>query len=170
MRSLIEGLAGAAARSTPSDRSRAANREDGAYVAAANENTATATAAKIMIGTNSISSDLNLNDPSNYKISDRLQHDPCSEQRMADGIVKQRADETRIHNQHGHNDGWRKAHQQHHSEPPLRGVNPHLTQYLEALTDHVGQIVQNFRQVATGFTLQHDRGDEKLHIHKRYAF
>src|SRR5438874_358597 len=96
MRSLSEGLSGAAARSTPRDRSRAANKEDGAYVAAANENTATATAAKMMIGTSSISSDLDLNDPSNYKISDRLQHDPCSEQRMADGIVKQRADETGI--------------------------------------------------------------------------
>ena len=76
MRSLRDGFSGAVERSMPSDRSRAASNEDGAYAATAKENTATATAAKMMIGKTNISSDLDLDDPSNHKISDRLQSDP----------------------------------------------------------------------------------------------
>ncbi len=40
---------------------------------------------------------------------------------------------------------------------------------LEAFTDHIRKIIQNFRQVAAGFALQHDRGNKKLHVHQRHA-
>src|SRR5690349_5301524 len=114
MRSFSEGFSGATGRSTPNDRSRAASREDGAYAAAANENTATATAAKMMKDTTNIGSDLNLNNSSNYKISDCLQRNTRGQQRMTDGVGKQWPDETRVHDQHRYYNGRRQSHQQHH--------------------------------------------------------
>src|SRR5262245_35957025 len=73
MRSLNDGFSGTTGRSTPRDLRRAASNEEGAYAAAANENTAIATAANMMMDISNIASDLNLNNPSNYKVSDCLQ-------------------------------------------------------------------------------------------------
>src|SRR5438876_4192395 len=139
----------------PKDRKRAANKEDGASAAVAKENTAIATATKMMTGTSSIVSNLNLNDPSNHEITDRLQHDTRGQQHMPDRIGKQRPYETRVHDQHGDDDGRGQTHQEHHRKPPLGGVNTHLTQNLETLANHVGEIVENLGQIAASLALQH---------------
>ncbi len=40
---------------------------------------------------------------------------------------------------------------------------------LEALPDHVGQLVQNFGQVAAGALLQQHRGNEEVHVERGHA-
>ena len=79
------------------------------------------------------------------------------------------SNEARIQHQHDDDDDRRHAHQKRHGEPALRGVDPHLALNLEALANHIGQIVENLGEVAAGFALQHDGGDEEFHVHQRHA-
>ena len=59
-----------------------------------------------------------------------------------------RADERQRHRQR------RRQRQQHVAgEPAVRGVDAHLPQNLEALADHVRQVVEDLGQVAAGLAL-----------------
>ncbi len=43
----------------------------------------------------------------------------------------------------------------------------HLTQNFEAFADHVRKVVKNLGEIAAGFALQHNRGDEEFDIDER---
>src|SRR5213593_4749230 len=49
-------------------------------------------------------------------------------------------------------------------------MHAHLAHDLEALTNHVREVIKNFSQIAAGFALQHYRGDKKFHVHQGNAF
>ena len=51
-----------------------------------------------------------------------------------------------------------------HGEASLGGVDADLALNFEALADDVGQVVENFGEVAAGFALQHDGGDEEFYV------
>src|SRR5208337_2362677 len=93
-------------------------------------------------------SDLDPYDPANHEVTDRLQYHSAYNQGVADRVGEQGVNVARTGGEHdSHNDGG-QSHQQHHGEPSLSGVNAHLPQNFEALANHIGQIVKNFRQVA----------------------
>jgi hypothetical protein len=46
-------------------------------------------------------------------------------------------------------------------------VDPNLALNLEALADDVGQVVEDLGEVAAGFALQHDGGDEEFDVDER---
>jgi len=46
-------------------------------------------------------------------------------------------------------------------------VNPDLALNLEALANDVGEVIENFGEVAAGFALQHDGGDEEFYVDER---
>ena len=94
---------------------------------------------------------------------------PATIEHVADRVGEQRPDEARIHDQHGDHDDGGQAHQQHHGQTSLRGVHPHLAHDLETFANHIRKVIENFGQIAAGFALQHDRGDEEFHVHQRHA-
>src|SRR5580765_4999281 len=118
---------------------------------------------------NAIVSDLNPDDLANYEIAHRLQDDTDDQHGVPDRIGKQRPDEQRVHEIHPHNDDGRHAHQQQHGEAALRGVDTYLAQDLEALADHVREIIENLGEVAAGLALQHYGRDKEFHVDERYA-
>ncbi len=54
-------------------------------------------------------------------------------------------------------------------EPPVRRVHAHLPLDLEPLADDVGEVVEDFRQVATGIALDQYGGDEKPYVEQPQA-
>src|SRR6266566_9195882 len=49
-------------------------------------------------------------------------------------------------------------------------MHAHLAHNLEALANHVGEVIKNFRQIAASFALQHYRSDKELHVYQRNTF
>src|SRR5580698_5719939 len=170
--SFTAGFSGACVSCPPRARRRAPSTELGVTTAAPKANTTATTVTNITIAKiiNGIlipvRSYLNLNNLADYKVSNGLQGNTDYQQSVSNRIIKERPDELRT--EHGKNchHGRRHPHEQGHGEAALRGVNPHLALNLEALADYVGQIVEDFSQVAAGFALQHDGGDEELHVHQ----
>src|ERR1700722_15978236 len=109
-------------------------------------------------------SHLNLNNFSDHKIAHGLQSDAKHEQGVADGVIKKWADKIRAEYQKNGDHGRGHGHKQGHGKAPLRGVYADLALDLEALADNVGQVVENFSQVAAGFALQHDGGDKEFYV------
>src|SRR5579871_5776026 len=158
----------------PRARRRAPSTEPGVTMAAPKANTASTTVTKTMMTVssgviNKTCSNPNPDNLPDHEISHRLQTDSGYQQGVANWISKQWMDEITIDGQHhDHNDG-RHSHQQGHSEASLGGVNAHLALNLEALADDIGEIVENFGQVAARLALQHDCGDKEFHIDKGNA-
>src|SRR5215469_2681696 len=153
----------------PKDRNRAPSTDVGMTTAAAKENTTAVTVRKTRIDNVSSISDLDGDNPSNHKIADGLQTYADHYQNVSQWFGKKGPNEAGTHHLHDYDDQRRQTHQKHHGQAPLCGKNTHLAHDLEALADHVGQVVENLSQIAAGFTLQHDRGHEEFHVYQRYA-
>src|SRR6266576_4162017 len=112
---------------------------------------------------------LNPNDFSDDEVTHRLQRETADQQYVSDWVGKQWLDETPVQGkQRGHDQG-RHAHQEHHGQPALRGVYPHLPKDLEALANDIGKVVEDLCQVAAGLALQHDGGDEEFNVDQGHA-
>jgi len=158
--------------SPPSDRKRSPSTESGVDAAAPKRKMTATTVRKTMMAT-TISmilvlnqlSHLNLNNLPNYKVSNRLQCDPCSDESVTNRVREQRTNEARVHDEQHNDNQRRKHHQQQHSQATLSSVNLNLAQYLKALADHVRKVIEDFGKVAARFALEHNCGDEEFHVH-----
>src|SRR5579863_2134555 len=155
----------------PRARKRAPRTELGVTAAAPKAKTPMTTVMKITMSSKGITGSLNLNtnDLAYHEISNGLQRDSGDEQRVADRIFKQRVDESAIQKQHRANNDRGHPHQQGHGQASLRCVDAHLTLNLETFTDDVGEVVENLRQIAARFALQHHRSHKELDVHQRHA-
>ena len=59
------------------------------------------------------------------------------------------------------------AHQQSHREASLRRIHSHLPVDLEALANHIRQVVQDLREVATRLALNHHSRHEEFYVDDR---
>src|SRR5271165_190553 len=176
-RTFIAGFSWANEGWPPRARKRAPSTEPGVTAAAPKAKTTSTTVTKTtMVRINGIVqpeceklSYLNLNNLANHEVTHGLQGDAGHQQGMANGIVKKRFDELRAEDGENGHHGWRHGHQQGHGEAALGGVDPNLALDLEALADDVGQVVENFGEVAAGFALEHDGGDEEFDIDQGHA-
>src|SRR5271156_836412 len=176
----IAGFSVACNPCPPRARRRAPSTELGVTTAAPKANTTSTTVtnttiARIIDGMVCLASlepeslDLDLNNLPDHEIANGLQRNTHYEQSMANRIVEKRANKFRAEDRENGHHGRRHGHEQGHGEAALRGVNPYLALNLETLADDVRQIVEDFSEVAAGFTLQHDGGNEELHVDQRNA-
>src|SRR5579862_8159757 len=173
MRSFIfaPGLGAAVAACPASERNRAPSTEFGVTMAAPKANTTAATVMKMTIVriSSGICLHLNPDDLTDHEITDRLQRNAHHDQKVSDGVIKERTHELRAEQIKHQNHDRRHGHQQHHGESSLRSMYFYLTLNLEAFANHVGQIIQDLCQIASGFALQHDGGHKKFDIDERNA-
>src|SRR5579864_4045256 len=160
IRSLRPGLASLVCCCPPRARKRAPRTELGVTTAAPKKKTTitmvtNTTIVKIRGNIDTpasldlLLSNLDPDDLPDHEISHRLQSDPADQQRVADGIGKERLNEGRIERHHDHHNDRRHTHQQRHGEAPLGGVDAHLALNLETLPDHVREVVENLGQIAS---------------------
>src|SRR5262245_38533932 len=115
-------------------------------------------------GSSSITSHLDLDDLADPEVADRLHDDGAAHHHLTHALLEQeahvfRVDEHQRAREHG---GQRQQHVA--GEAPVRGMDPHLTQNLEALADDVGEVVEDLGQVAARVPLNQDGRHEEPHV------
>ena len=98
-----------------------------------------------------------------------MQRDPGDQQRVADRVREQRANERGIEHKHQRDNDWRHTHQERHRQTSLSGINANLALNLEALADDVREVIEDFGEVAASFALQHHGRDKELHVDQGHA-
>ena len=94
---------------------------------------------------------------------------PTRQHDVADLVLEEELHVVRIGVEHQDGDGDRDAAQRRGGHPPVRADRADAPAQLEALADHVRQLVQNLGQVAAGALLQQHRGYKEVHVERRDA-
>ena len=104
-------------------------------------------------------------------ISLRMTNVPITAERRRRSACERRADPEQGAKFSGpgvHREGHarRQQHQHKACDPAVRRDHLDLAFYLEALPDDTREVVEHLRQVAAGFALRQDGGDEEARIHE----
>src|SRR5436305_11189823 len=109
-------------------------------------------------------SDLDGHNFANNSVAEQLQPDGAAGHNVAHIVLEKEADVVRIGVEHENRHPERNTAQGQSGHPSVRADGTDLASQLEALTNDIGELVQDFRKVPAGTLLQQHRRDEELHI------
>src|SRR5260370_29501590 len=131
--------------------------------------TTRASAMKTSIVRINMELNLDIHDLSHDEVADYLQPDRCAQHDVAYVIGEKKLDVIRIGVKHQHRYRDRNAAQRRRRHLAVRAHRADAAAQLETLANHVGQLVQDFRQVAARALLEQDRRHEEAPVQRRYA-
>src|SRR5271170_2250257 len=103
------------------------------------------------------------------QIADDLQHDGASDHQVADVIGEKELHIVGIDIKHDHRDAERNGGERNSRHASMRADSAYAAAQLKTFPDHIGQLVQNFREIAASPFLQQDGGNKEMYIEQRNA-
>src|SRR5277367_439029 len=116
------------------------------------------------LNTNAMVLNLYIRDVLHDEESNHLQGHRAAQHDIADVVQEEEAHVVRVGVKREHRDPDGNATERDARHAPMRADGLDAAPQLEALADHIGQLVQDLGQVAAGALLQQHRGNEKVHV------
>src|SRR5665213_2517591 len=135
---------------------------------------ATAIPKKIKRGSNrdialNLDLDFDIHDLLHDAVTDQLQGYGRAQHDLAYVVSEENLDVLGIGIEHQHGDRHRNQAERGSGHFSMGADRSDSSAQLEALADHIGQLVQNFRQIAAGALLQEHGRDKEVHVERRHA-